>query len=166
MNSNGPSLKYFSRLGPLFAFAFFREAVRRFQRLSGCASAPFFICPPESIIQVMRRTCRNMKTVRVRSVIIFSLCPDKRTQQTEVLMEDQGKTRIRLYTDQFMIVGEIAMFPDTRLTDYIVGAHDFIAVTDAVVQTREEKVLFSADFLNVQKNKIVFIVPEAMVKPE
>jgi hypothetical protein len=83
-------------------------------------------------------------------------------------MEDQGqgRTRIRLYTDQFMIVGEIAMFPDTRLTDYMVGAHDFIAVTDAVVQTREDKVLFSADFLNVQKNKIVLIVPEAMVKPE
>jgi hypothetical protein len=83
-------------------------------------------------------------------------------------MEDQGqgRTRIRLYTDQIMIVGEIAMFPDTRLTDYMVGAHDFIAVTDAVVQTREDKVLFSADFLNVQKNKIVLIVPEAMVKPE
>jgi hypothetical protein len=82
-------------------------------------------------------------------------------------MEDQGQgmTRIRLYTDQFMIVGEIAMFPDTRLTDYMVGAHTFIAVTNAVVQTLEEKVLFSSDFLNVQKNKIIVIAPEAMVKP-
>jgi len=80
--------------------------------------------------------------------------------------QGQGRTRIRLYTDQFMIAGEIAMFPDTRLTDYIVGAHDFIAVTDAVVRTREDQVLFSADFLNVQKNKIVLIVPETMVKPE
>lgn len=82
-------------------------------------------------------------------------------------MEDQGqnRTKIRLYTDQFMVIGEIAMFPDSRLTDYIVGAHTFIAVTNAVVKSLEEKVLFSADFLNVQTNKIVVIVPEAMVKP-
>jgi hypothetical protein len=81
-------------------------------------------------------------------------------------MEDQGqdKTKIRLYTDQFVIIGEIAMFTDTRLTDYIVGAHAFIAVTNAVVQNLEGKVLFSADFLNVQKSEIVVIVPEAMVK--
>jgi hypothetical protein len=82
-------------------------------------------------------------------------------------MEDQGqgRTRIRIYTDQFVIVGDIAMFPDTRLTDYIVGAHSFIAVTNAVVQTLEEKVLFSSEFLNMQKSEIVLIVPESMVKP-
>ncbi|MEJ2660910.1 MAG: hypothetical protein P8Z73_09330 [Desulfobacteraceae bacterium] len=74
-------------------------------------------------------------------------------------------TKIRLYTDQFLISGEIAMFSDTRLTDYIVGAHSFIALTNAVVQTLEEKVLFRTDFLNVQKNKIVVILPESMVKP-
>jgi Family of unknown function (DUF6812) len=79
--------------------------------------------------------------------------------------QDQGKTKIRIYTDRFMVVGEIAMFSDTRLTDYIVGAHTFIAVTQAVVQTLDEKVLFSTDFLNVQKDKIVLIAPEAMVKP-
>jgi hypothetical protein len=82
-------------------------------------------------------------------------------------MEEQGQgmTKIRLYTDQFLISGEIAMFSDTRLTDYIVGAHSFIALTNAVVQTLEEKVLFRTDFLNVQKNKIVVILPESMVKP-
>jgi hypothetical protein len=79
--------------------------------------------------------------------------------------QDQGKTRIRIYTDRFMIVGEIAMFSDTRLTDYIVSAHTFIAVTQAVVQTLDEKVLFSTEFLNVQKDKIALIAPEAMVKP-
>jgi Family of unknown function (DUF6812) len=77
----------------------------------------------------------------------------------------QDRTKIRIYTDRFLIVGEIAMFSDARLTDYIVGAHVFIAVTNAIVQTLEEKVLFSADFLNVQKDKIVVIVPEMMVKP-
>jgi hypothetical protein len=81
-------------------------------------------------------------------------------------MEDQGqdRTKIRIYTDQFMIIGNIAMFPDTRLTDYMVSAHAFIAVTDAVVQTLEEKVLFNSEFINVQRNKIVVIVPESMVK--
>jgi hypothetical protein len=87
-------------------------------------------------------------------------------EQPEVLMEDQGqdRTKIRIYTDQFMIVGDIAMFPNTRLTDFMVGAHEFIAVTNVVVQNLEEKVLFSSDFVNIQKNKINVIVPETMVK--
>lgn len=78
--------------------------------------------------------------------------------------QEQDRTKVRLYTDQLVIIGEIAMFPDTRLTDYIVCAHSFVAVTNAVVQSLEGKVLFSTDFLNVQKNKIIVIVPEAMVK--
>jgi hypothetical protein len=82
-------------------------------------------------------------------------------------MEDERKDRttVRIYTDNFMILGEIAMFPDTRLTDYIIGARDFVAIINAVVHDFEEKALFSTEFLNIQKDKIVAIMPEAMVKP-
>ncbi|BBO90160.1 hypothetical protein [Desulfosarcina ovata] len=79
--------------------------------------------------------------------------------------EPQDRTKVRIYTDQFIIVGEIAMFSDTRLTDYIISAHDFIAITHAQVCNLENKVLFNADFLNLQKDKVVIIVPETMMKP-
>lgn len=76
----------------------------------------------------------------------------------------QGTTKVCIYTDRFIIVGEINMFSDTRLTDYMIGSNDFIAVTNAHVRTLKDRALFSADFLNVQKNKITIIVPETMVK--
>jgi hypothetical protein len=80
--------------------------------------------------------------------------------------ELQDKTKVRIYTDKFMIVGEIAMFNDARLTDFMVGAHAFIAVTNAVVQSLEDRMRFTAEFLNVQKDKIVIILPDEMAKPD
>ena len=79
--------------------------------------------------------------------------------------EPQDRTKVRIYTDQFIISGEIAMYSDSRLTDYIISAHDFIAVTNAQVRNLAEKSLFGADFLNIQKDKIEIIVPEVMVRP-
>lgn len=77
--------------------------------------------------------------------------------------EQQGKTRVRIFTDQFMIIGDIAMFSDTRLTDFIVGAHSFIAVTDVSVSKLDGEVLFSAEFINLQRDRIVMVLPEDMV---
>lgn len=79
--------------------------------------------------------------------------------------EPQNRTKVRIYTDHFIVDGEIGMYSGTRMTDYIISAHEFIAVTNARVLTREEKALFQTDFLNIQKNKIVIIVPEAGMKP-
>ena len=75
------------------------------------------------------------------------------------------RTTVRIYTDQFMIGGDIAMFADSRLTDFIVSAQDFIALTDVSVSTLDGKSLFKTPFLNVQKEKVVIIVPEDMVTP-
>ena len=77
----------------------------------------------------------------------------------------QNSTRVHIYTDQFIIDGEIGMFSDTRMTDYIISAHEFIAVTNARVFSPDKKILCHADFLNIQKNKIVIIVPETEIKP-
>lgn len=77
----------------------------------------------------------------------------------------QEKTNVRIYTDQYIIEGDIGLFSGIRMTDYFISAHEFIAVTNACVLNHEEKVLFRAGFLNVHKNRIVFIVPEAEVKP-
>jgi len=81
-------------------------------------------------------------------------------------MEDnyQGRTTVRIYADQFMLVGNIAMFADSRLTDFMVGAHEFIALTDVTVSNLEGRALFKTAFLNVQKEKITIILPEDMVR--
>jgi hypothetical protein len=88
-------------------------------------------------------------------------------QPMEVMMEEalQDKTNVRIYTDQYIIEGDIGMFSGIRMTDYINSAHEFVAVTSACVLNLEEKVLFRAGFLNVHKNRIVIIVPEAEVRP-
>jgi hypothetical protein len=79
--------------------------------------------------------------------------------------DQQDRTQVRIYTDQFMIVGDIAMFVDSRLTDFMTSAHDFIAVTDVTVKTLDGKPLFKTAFLNVQKEKVTIILPERMVTP-
>lgn len=77
----------------------------------------------------------------------------------------QDKTNVRIFTDRFIIDGKIGLFSGTRMTDYINNAHEFIAVTNARVLTLEEKPLFQTKFLNLQKNKIVIIVPEDGIRP-
>jgi hypothetical protein len=79
--------------------------------------------------------------------------------------DNQDRTKVRIYTDQFMIIGDIAMFADSRLTDFMVSAHDFIALTDVTVSTLGGKTLFKTAFLNVQKEKINITLPESMVTP-
>lgn len=83
------------------------------------------------------------------------------------MLEDfQDRTTVHIYTAQFVIVGDIAMFADTRLTDYMISAHDFIAVTDARVRDIEGRPLFKSRFLNIQKDKVIMITPaEALQLP-
>ena len=79
--------------------------------------------------------------------------------------EREDRTKIRILTEQFVIIGEIAMFPDTRLTDYIIGAREFVAITNAEVRDLEgQKVFCKTEFLDVQKDKIIIITPEQMVE--
>ena len=75
----------------------------------------------------------------------------------------QDRTKVRIYTEQFMIVGDIAMFADSRLTDFMVGANEFIALTEVAVSTLDGKTLFKSPFVNVQKEKIIIILPDDMV---
>jgi hypothetical protein len=79
--------------------------------------------------------------------------------------DQQDRTRVRFYTNQFMIVGDIAMFTDSRLTDFMESANNFIALTNVTVSNSEGEKLFKTDFLNVQRSKITVALPENMVTP-
>jgi hypothetical protein len=73
------------------------------------------------------------------------------------------KTKVIILTTNHRIKGYISLYSNARLTDYIVEAKTFIAVTDAEVMGINSKLIFNASFLNVQKDHIEIIVPAEMI---
>jgi hypothetical protein len=65
-------------------------------------------------------------------------------------------------TQNFRIRGRIDCPPEERVTDYVVKAKSFIAVTDAEVRDFDGRVLFNAQFLNLHRDHIVVIAPEEL----
>jgi len=78
-------------------------------------------------------------------------------------MDDEGKQKIRIFTRQFEIVGDLHIYPGIRLTDFMNESKDFISVTDAEVRRPADGKLISAKFLNVRKDEIEIILPEELI---
>ncbi|MCF0224335.1 MAG: hypothetical protein HUK20_08690 [Fibrobacter sp.] len=66
---------------------------------------------------------------------------------------------VKIWTDSFIIKGEIDTLRDERLTDYIRDNMDFIAVTQVQVNDRNNQEMFKAQFLNVSTKHIEIILP-------
>lgn len=66
---------------------------------------------------------------------------------------------VKIWTNTFVITGEIDTMRDERLTDYIRENKEFIAVTQVKVTDREGKDLFRTHFLNVSTDHIEIILP-------
>jgi len=79
------------------------------------------------------------------------------------LNEQTDKTKVIILTANHRIKGNISLYSNVRLTDYIVEARTFIAVTDAEVMDINGNLIFNASFLNVQKDHIEIIVPADMI---
>ena len=75
----------------------------------------------------------------------------------------EEKTRVMILTGHYRITGSIHLFPGARLTDYIVDAKPFIALTDAEVTDRDGRRLLTTSFLNIQRDRIEVIIPEELV---
>lgn len=69
-----------------------------------------------------------------------------------------------IYTSTFRVEGTIALIPGARLTDFIRGAQEFIAVTNATVFDRSGTRLFSSPFLNLGRSFIELILPADSLK--
>jgi len=74
---------------------------------------------------------------------------------------DQSRTKVTILTGSYRIKGYIDLIPGARLTDFIVEAKDFVAVTNAEVW---EAVLgghqvLSAPFINVNRDCIQIVTP-------
>ena len=62
------------------------------------------------------------------------------------------------------IHGNIHIAPDRRLKDELDLPEKFIAVTDAVIYLPDRQVLYQAGFLAVQRDQIVWVVPDSEIK--
>ena len=75
-----------------------------------------------------------------------------------------GKTKVIILTAHYRIFGEIAHFSDARLTDYMLEAKDFVAVTNAEVMDHNGRKILTTSFMNVQRDQIEIITPKELAK--
>jgi hypothetical protein len=78
-------------------------------------------------------------------------------------MNDEGKQKIRIFTRQFEIVGDLHIYSGVRLTDFMNESKDFISVTDVEVRRPADGTLIRAKFLNVRRDEIEIILPEEVI---
>ncbi len=74
------------------------------------------------------------------------------------------KTEVIICTKTFRIYGKISLVPGARLTDYIVEASQFIAVTDVEMKDTQGNLILHTPFLNINRDHIVVILPAEFAK--
>ncbi len=74
-------------------------------------------------------------------------------------MPGPNKTKVTILTITYRVKGYIELTPGARVTDYMVEAKDFIAVTDAEVWEIGDRKLLSAPFVNVSREHIQIVTP-------
>jgi hypothetical protein len=82
--------------------------------------------------------------------------PDEYDEEMEQL---EDKTPVVVFTRNHRIEGKIALVPGARLTDYVVGANQFIAMTEVAVKDKTGKILLNSPFLDVNRDQIEIIFP-------
>lgn len=88
--------------------------------------------------------------------------------------EDKGKiftpvitkkpVEVFIQTTENKIKGKVYTRPSDRLIDELNKGGIFIAVTDAILYTKDGKELFQAEFLTINTSQIVWILPVDEVK--
>lgn len=74
---------------------------------------------------------------------------------------EQTKTRVTILTSAYRIKGYIDLIPGARLTDFIVDAKSFVAVTDAEVWELHlgGRQVLAAEFIDVSRDHIQIVMP-------
>jgi len=76
------------------------------------------------------------------------------------MAENGNRTRVVILAGSYKIKGEIDLVPGARVTDYMVEAKAFFAVTQAEVWDLEGRKIHTAPFLNVSRGHVVVIAPD------
>ncbi|OGA22627.1 MAG: hypothetical protein A3I01_04455 [Betaproteobacteria bacterium RIFCSPLOWO2_02_FULL_65_24] len=74
---------------------------------------------------------------------------------------DESRTKVTILTGTYRIKGYIDLLPGARLTDYIVEAKDFVALTNAEVYEAilGGRQVLTAPFINVNRDHIQIVTP-------
>ena len=75
-------------------------------------------------------------------------------------MPDPNKTKVTILTGTYRIKGYIELMPGARVTDFMVEAKDFIAVTEAEIWELGDRKIMNAPFLNVSRHHVQIIMPQ------
>lgn len=73
----------------------------------------------------------------------------------------ENRTKVIILTGNYRIKGYIDVLPGARVTDFVVEAKNFIAVTDAEVFEPElgGRQVLAAPFININRQHIEIITP-------
>ena len=78
------------------------------------------------------------------------------------MAERENQTKVVILTGSYRIKGYINLLPGARVTDYIVEAKDFIAVTEAEVwDVGGGGLVLSAEFIDVSRDQIQAITTDS-----
>ena len=74
---------------------------------------------------------------------------------------DETRTKVTIFTGSYRIKGYVDLLPGARLTDFIVEAKSFVAVTDAEVWELHlgGRQVLVAPFIDVNRDQIHIITP-------
>jgi hypothetical protein len=77
----------------------------------------------------------------------------------------ENQTRVVILTTSYRIKGYIDVLPGARVTDYMVGAKGFIAVTEAEVwSVAGNGLVLAADFIDVARDQIQVITVQELTQ--
>lgn len=72
----------------------------------------------------------------------------------------EHRTKVTILTGTYRVKGFIELVPGARVTDYLVEAKEFIAITDAEVRDLNDRHIFTTPFLNVSREHIQIVAPQ------
>jgi len=77
------------------------------------------------------------------------------------MQTEETKTKVTILTSTYRVKGYIDLLPGSRVTDFMAGAREFIAVTSAEVWELQPggRQVAAAQFINVSREHIEIIFP-------
>lgn len=72
---------------------------------------------------------------------------------------DANRTKVTILTSTYRIKGYVELIAGARLTDYMIEAKEFIAVTDAELSDLAGRLVLSEPFLDVRRDAVEVIIP-------
>lgn len=72
----------------------------------------------------------------------------------------EHRTQVTILTGTYRVKGSIDLVPGARVTDYLIEAKAFIAVTDAEVRDLNDRHIITTPFLNVSLEHIQVVAPQ------